>query len=170
MYSIKHLPPIHTCCIKFCLFSKHRFSCHYTTINFGIWLLPTLGTEGLRFCALIWNYIQPKAVLKKLFSILRWLLNMPVQTSWVFSLQHHFFLIFPHSLICVAFFFASHSCNSGIFVMKLMQIHDGDKQHLFKPVSTLFSYPSLFFSWFMSSQNIFTYSNIIVLYSKILVL
>ncbi|KAG2549375.1 hypothetical protein PVAP13_9KG269826 [Panicum virgatum] len=24
-------------------------------------------------------------------------------------------------------------CDSGIFVMKLMQSHDGDKQHLFKP-------------------------------------
>jgi len=32
-----------------------------------------------------------------------------------------------------ALFFTLNSCDSGIFVMKLMQSHNGDKQHLFKP-------------------------------------
>jgi len=42
---------------------------------------------------------------------------------------------------------------SGIFVMKLMQSHDGDKQHLFKPVSTLFLTPTSIFLRFMSTQK-----------------
>ena len=42
-----------------------------------------------------------------------------------------------HIFFC-ALFFTPNSCDSGIFVMKLMQSHNGDKQHLFKPVSTGF--------------------------------
>ena len=54
--------------------------------------------------------------------------------------------------------FVAHSCDSGIFVMKLMQSHDGDKQHLFKPVSTLFLTPiSIFFQGSWVLKNTFTY-------------